>query len=68
MIGKGQQLARLQSNLYRDWYRRLLNWLVFSTVVMLILVLAIMYYVFFPMPRNYYATTSGGQVIPLVAK
>lgn len=67
MIGKRSELARMQSDFYRDAYKKILSWLLVEVVVMLILVAAIIYYVFYPTPPQYYATSTEGQIIPLAA-
>ncbi len=67
MIGKREDIARLQSDLFRDHYHRLLNVLLVESVIILLLILAIIYFTFFQPPSKYYATTSEGQVIPMTA-
>lgn len=68
MIGNRRQIARLQSDFYRDSYYRMLRWLFISLVIILLLILTIIYYVLFTSPLQFYATTTTGQIIPMVSK
>jgi hypothetical protein len=65
MIGKKNEIARMQSDFYRDAYKKILSWLLAEVVIMLMLIAVIIYYVFFPAPPQYYATSSAGQLIAL---
>jgi hypothetical protein len=67
MLGQKHQIARMQSDFYRDWYHKILRGVIFSTVIILGLMIAIIYYVLFQPPQTYYATTTEGQIIPLAA-
>ncbi len=67
MIGNRESFARLKSDLYRDNYHKILNILILESIIILLLMIAIVYFVFFqPLPK-YYATTSEGKVIPMAA-
>lgn len=66
MIGDRQQQPRLQSDFYRDSYYKILNALIFSCLIIVLLIAAIIYFVLFHPPTHYYATTLGGQIIPMV--
>jgi hypothetical protein len=65
MIGNRHEIARLQGDFYRDKYRGVLRWLLFSFVLMVALICGIIYLVLFKAPSYYYATTIEGQIIPL---
>lgn len=68
MTAKRQHIARLQSDFYRDSYHKLLRFVIFEILIMLVLIAAIVYFVFFqPLPQ-YYATTTGGMIMPLPAR
>jgi hypothetical protein len=65
MIGDRHETARMQSDFYRNNYYRVLRLLLFSTGVMLSLILAIIYFVLVVPPTPYYAMTTTGQIITL---
>lgn len=65
MIGRRHEIARLQSDFYRDWYYKVLNWLIFEIIVMLVLTVFIILHVLIHPPQHYYAAALGGQVVAL---
>lgn len=65
MIGQRHEIARLQSDFYRDSYYKVLNWLMFEIVVMLLLIVSIIYHVLVHPPQHFYASALGGQVMTL---
>jgi hypothetical protein len=65
MIGRKHQLARLQSDFYRDNYYKMLRGIMVSAVVIFLLIIAIIYYVLFTAPPQYYGTATSGQIIPM---
>lgn len=65
MIGDRQQQAKFQSVFYRDSYHKLLRALIYSCFIILILIAATIYLILFEAPVHYYATTLGGQIIPM---
>jgi len=65
MIGDRQQQARYQSIFYRDSYHKILNALIYSCFIILILIAVTIYLILFQAPTHYYATTLGGQIIPM---
>lgn len=68
MLGQRYEIARMQSDFYRNWYHKILRALVVSTMIMLGLILAIIYFVLFKPSQQYYATTTEGQIIRLTPK
>jgi hypothetical protein len=66
MIGRKKELARLQSDCYRDAYYKMLRGITASALVILFLILVIIYYVLFTVPPVYYGTATTGQIIPMV--
>lgn len=68
MIGKRHELARLQSDFYRDNYYKLLRRLTIAIVIMILLILVMIYLVVTVPSRQYYATTSTGQIIPMTPR
>ncbi len=67
MLGQRHEIARLQSDFYRDSYYKALRMLMVTMVIILLLIAAIIYVVIFQPPPRYYATTTTGQIIPMVA-
>lgn len=66
MIGDKQRNARLQSDFYRDSYHKMLRFLIFMCLIILLLIGGIIYYVLFQPAPQYYASTSQGEVVELV--
>ncbi len=66
MIGRKYELARLQSDFYRDNYYKILRSVMVSVVVIFLLIVAILYYVVFTVPSQYYGSATSGQIIPMV--
>jgi len=67
MLGEKHQIARMQSDFYKDWYHKILRGLIISSAIILCLVVAIIYFVLFSPEQTYYATTTEGQIIPMTA-
>ena len=66
MIGTRTTIPRMQSDFYRDKYRKILRSLISLTVVIVCLIAVIMYLIFFSAEHQYYATTTEGQIIPMM--
>ncbi|MHB1946491.1 MAG: hypothetical protein ACYCQI_00065 [Gammaproteobacteria bacterium] len=66
MIGDREQQARYQSIFYRDSYHKILKALIYSSFFILILIATTIYLILFQAPTHYYATTLGGQIIPML--
>jgi hypothetical protein len=62
MIGRRQEMPRFQSHFYRDLYHRILKILIFLISMILILVMCNLYLIFFPAHREYYVSTTNGQL------
>lgn len=65
MIGHRHVLARFQSDFYRNCYRKSLVALLFSIIVMLCLIAAIIYTVLSQPKSGFYASTTTGRIIPM---
>lgn len=65
MVGQKYEIARMRAELHRDNYRQLLRVMLGLNVMILLLILAIIYVIFFQPSPTYYATTPTGLVIPL---
>ena len=59
------QIARLQSDFYRDQFRKLLNRLFIAIAIIFIQILTILYFIYFEPSRQYYGNTTDGKIIPL---
>ena len=67
MISSRREVARLQSNFYRDQYHRMLRWLIAAIIIMFVLIAAITYFILFQPPAHYYADTVDGKILPMPA-
>ncbi len=68
MIGRRENIAWYQKDFYRNCYHKTLIGLLISIVIMLGLIGALIY-VFLAQPSiKYYASTTNGQVIPMIIR
>lgn len=65
MWGRRQEIARLQSDFYRDQFRKMLRWLLVCVVIALLLIGAIIYIILYEAPQTYYANTTEGKILPM---
>ena len=65
MLGKRDEIARLQSDFYRDQFRKTLRWIMVCVVIMFALIIAIIYLVLFQPVEPYYANTSDGNILAM---
>lgn len=63
MLGQGQEVARLQSDFYRDKFRKTLRWLMICMAIIFLLIAAIIYTILFRPEPNYYANTTDGIIL-----
>lgn len=63
MLGSRHEIARLQSDFYRDQFRKMLRWLVYSIAIIFILIAAIIYLIFVQPPESYYGNTTEGKIL-----
>ena len=63
MLGRRQESARLQSDFYRDQFRKILRWLMGSVLIMFLLIGAIIYVILDQKPQSYYANTAEGKIL-----
>lgn len=66
MLGDRQTIARSHSDFYRDKYHSTLRKLLISTVLIVFLICVMIYLILFRAPPQYYATTTEGQIIPMI--
>jgi uncharacterized membrane protein len=67
MIGSRSEIARLQSDFYRDQFRKVIGWLIGTVVIMFILIFAIIYFILFQPTQRYYANTMEGRIFDMPA-
>lgn len=60
-----EELEFNKNNFYRDSYRRIVRYLIFMSMLTLVLTTILAYMNFRPKQPNYYATTTNGEVIPM---
>lgn len=65
MIGSRNEIARLQSDFYRDQFRKVVGWLITAVIMMFILIFMIIYFVLFQPSQSYYANTSEGRILDM---
>ncbi len=66
MIGRKEEIARFQSDFYRDCYYKMLRNIILSALVIFVLIFAVIYYILFTVPPVYYGTATTGQIIPMI--
>lgn len=67
MIGQRHEIARLQSDFYRDQYRKILRWILGSILIIYLLMVVVLYLIFFQPTQHYYANTSEGKILAMPA-
>ena len=65
MLGPRHEIARLQSDLYRDQYSRILRWVITAVLLILVLIAAIFYLILFKPTQYYYANTTDGKILEM---
>ena len=65
MISRRQGIARLQSDFYRDQFRKILNGLAVALVIIFLLISGIAYLTIVRPSQQYYANTTGGLLFPM---
>lgn len=65
MLSSRQHSARLQSDFYRDQFRKMLRWLIGVIILIFVLILAIAYLILFQPAQTFYANTVEGKVLPM---
>lgn len=63
MIGRRSEIAWLQSSFYRDQFRKMVRWLLYAVIIILVLIAAIIYSVLFQPQQDYYANTTEGRIL-----
>lgn len=68
MIASRQATARLQSDFYRDQFRRMVRWVMYSLVVVFLLIAFIIYKILVQPSQSYYANTTEGKILLMPRK
>ena len=63
MIGARHEIARLQSDFYRDQFRKILRWLILSLMVMFTLIVTMVYFILVKPSLSYYGSTTEGKIL-----
>jgi hypothetical protein len=66
MIAHRREIARFQSDLYRDRYYKMLRSLIILAGTMFVLIAAIIYVLFTTMVPPFYGSTTEGRIIPMM--
>ena len=65
MIAQRSELAWLQSDFYRDQFRKMLRWLIVAALIIFVLIGVIIYLILFRSPEHYYANTTDGKILAM---
>ena len=65
MIGSRNQIARLQSDFYRDQFRKIVRWLIVSVILMFILISMILFFLLVQPKQDFYANTVEGRILDM---
>lgn len=65
MLARQHELAWLQSDFYRNQFRKVLRWLIVVTFIMFLLIGSIIYVILIQPSPKYYANTSEGRILPM---
>ncbi len=65
MLGRRSEIANLQSDFFRDKFRKTLRWLMYFVIIIYILIFAIIYLILIQPEHQYYANTTTGMILPM---
>lgn len=65
MLASRNEIAGLQSDFYRDKYRKTLRLIMINIFIMYILIAIIMYLILFQTKPTYYANTTDGRILSM---
>jgi hypothetical protein len=68
MLGSRHEIARLQSDFYRDQYYKILRWLTVSIFLIFLLLAANFYLILFKPTQSFYANTTEGKILPIIQR
>lgn len=65
MLGNRNEIARLQSDFYRDQFRKVVRWLLVSVTLLFMLIALIVYFILTQPKPQYYGNTITGRVLKM---
>ena len=65
MLGARHEIARLQSDFYRDQFRKILRWILYSLLISFLLIAAIIYLILFQPKQTYFSNTTDGKILAM---
>ena len=65
MIGRWYEIPRLQSDFYRDAYRKTLRYIYMCVLIIYFLLGVIIYYTLSQPEQKFYANTTDGLILPM---
>lgn len=65
MLAPRHEIARLQSDFYRDQFHKILRWLIVSVFIIFVLLGAVIYVILVQPSIQYYANTTDGQLLDM---
>ncbi len=65
MLGRKHEIAQLQSDFYRNQFRKTLRWLMVALLIMFALIGIIFYFILASPPQSYYGNTTDGKILPM---
>lgn len=65
MLGSRHEIARLQSDFFRDKFRKELRWLIYSIAILIVLVVSVCYMILTRADPDYYANTTDGRILEM---
>lgn len=67
MLGQRREIASLQSDFYRNQFRKLLHWLLIAIAIIFLLLFSIIYFILLQKPQKYYANTVEGRILEMTS-
>lgn len=65
MLGNRSEIARLQSDFFRDQFRKVVRWLLVSVTLMFVLIALIVYFILTQPNPKYYGNTIEGRILKM---
>jgi uncharacterized membrane protein (DUF106 family) len=65
MIGSRNEIARLQSDFYRDQFRKMVHRLIVCVAIIFLLIVTIIGFIVFQPPAKYYGNTIEGRILQM---
>lgn len=68
MLANREAIASLHSDFYRDQFRKMLRWTLYSVALMFLFIVAIIYFVLAEPRQLYFANTQEGKIFSMPAQ